>query len=258
MSRRQPWSPFYVNVFDKRKKRGDMTLPMLEPYYERDGVTIYHGDCLEVLPQLPKLGSVITDPPYGINTKSDGDGKLNPWADLCNAALWYRSWFAACRDRLTRTGVMWSFLNWRSLVTYQKAACDLSWPIESLLVWHKQAIGPGGPRGLRPSYELVALWAMPEFSIEDRGLPDVQTFKWSGHKQHHPAEKPLPLMRWLARTARDGILCDPFCGSGTALVAAKQEGLEAIGIEIDERYCEVAAKRLAQRPLPFHQPQRVP
>lgn len=219
----------------------------MTPYYQDEYVTIYHGDAIELLPSMPKVDLVVTDPPYGINTKSDGMGKLNPWADLCNAAYWYAAWFRAVRSRLRQNGAMWSFLNWRSLVTYQKAACDVSWPIESLLVWDKGWMGPGGMKGLRPSYELVALFAMPEFSIEDRGLPDIKLVRWSSTKPTgHPAEKPVELMSWMIEISGGGLVLDPFMGSGTTLVAAKSLGRRAIGIEIDERYCEIAAQRLSQ------------
>ena len=109
---------------------------------------LWHGDCREVLPLLPKVDAVITDPPYGINTKSDGSGKLSPWGDLVNSAHWYAAWMREARGRLAQDGALWTCLNWRSMVTFQKAACDLGWPIDSLMVWDKKWIGPGGARGL--------------------------------------------------------------------------------------------------------------
>lgn len=223
--------------------------PSVKPYYADDkaGIYIIHGDCREILPQLPKVDLVLTDPPYGINTKSDGMGKLNPWADLCNASLWYELWLNECRARLTDAGACWTFLNWRSLPTFQKASCGIQWPIDSLLVWDKCWIGPGGTRGLRPSYELVALWGMPDFSIADRSIPDIRRSKWSSHKPSgHPAEKPLDLFKWIASISGGGAILDPFMGSGTTLRAAKDLGRKAIGIEIEERYCEMAANRLRQ------------
>jgi site-specific DNA-methyltransferase (adenine-specific) len=213
---------------------------------------VIHGDCLDVLPEYIEPGAVdavVTDPPYGINTKSDGMGKLNPWADRINASMWYREWIGLCREKMMNRGCLWSLLNWRSLVTFQKAADDLGWPIESLMVWHKDWIGPGGPRGLRPSYELVALWVGDGFAIPDRGLADVQTFKWSSKKPTgHPAEKPLDLMRWIVKNStRPGdLVLDPFCGSGTTGVACSELGRDFIGIEIDPDYCEIARKRIGE------------
>lgn len=206
---------------------------------------LYLGDCMEVIPTLGKVDSVITDPPYGINTKSDGSGKLSPWGDMCNSAYWYAAWFAACRDRLEDHGCMWASLNWRSLVTFQKASCDISWPIESLMVWDKQWIGPGGMKGLRPSYELVALFAQPGFSIKNRGLPDVQQFPVGSHKPNgHPAEKPVSLMDFLVKHSGDGTVLDCFMGSGTTGVAAINAGRKFIGIEQDQKWFDVACQRI--------------
>ena len=209
------------------------------------------GDCLEVMRGMDagSVDAVITDPPYMINTKSDGMGKLNPWADRVNGAFWYQQWIGQARATLKPSACLWSFLNWRSFVTFQKAADDLRWPIESVLVWDKSWIGPGGPRGLRPSYEMVALWAMPSFAIENRGLPDIQVFPWSSFKPNgHPAEKPLDLMVWLIEhSTRPGeLVVDLFTGSGTTGVACVQTGRRFIGIEIDEGYADIARARIAK------------
>lgn len=214
-------------------------------------IELYHGDCLEILPTLivSNVNAVVTDPPYGINTKSDGQGKLNPWADRINAAFWYREWLDLCRQKISNKGCIWSFLNWRSLVTFQKASDDLNFPIESLLVWDKCWIGPGGLRGLRPSYEMVALWVGDNFAISDRNIPDIRRSKWSSIKPNgHPAEKPLDLVKWLIEisTKSGDLILDPFMGSGTTGVACVQTGRNFIGIEIDEHYFNVARRRIEQ------------
>lgn len=210
--------------------------------------TLHEGDCLEIMPQIKeKIDAVIADPPYMINTKSDGMGKINPWTDYCNAALWYGTWMAAAKKLLKPTGCLWTFLNWRSMVTFQKAACDIRWPIESILVWDKCWIGPGGDKGLRPSYEMVALFAMPEFAIPDRSIADVQRFKWSAHKPNgHPAEKPESLIRFLIEisTPIGGTVIDPFAGSGTTGAAAEELQRNSVLIEQDPAWCEVIRNRL--------------
>lgn len=211
---------------------------------------VHNSDCVTGLGDVDtaSVDVVVTDPPYGINTKSDGMGKLDPWADMVNAAIFYERWMREVRRVLKPTGVFWSFLNWRSLVTFQKAACSLGWPIESLLVWDKQAIGPGGPRGLRPSYELVALWCGEDAAISDRGIADVRGCKWSGAKRTgHPAEKPVDLCVWLLELSGAGVgklVVDPFVGSGTTGVAARRLGAEFTGFELDRRWCEVAESRI--------------
>lgn len=220
--------------------------------------TLHFGDCLEYL-ETARAGDfrvVIADPPYSINTKSDGQGKINPWGDRVNAAFWYREWIGKCRSLMLGRGCLWSFLNWRSFATFQKVADDLGWPIESVLVWDKDWIGPGGHRGLRPSYEMVALWAGENWAIKDRGLADVQTFPWSAHKPNgHPAEKPVDLIRWLIEISTEpgDVVLDPFMGSGTTGVAAVQSGRGFIGCEVDPHHFAQSEKRIreaaAQPPL---------
>lgn len=212
-------------------------------------VLVVCGDALDVLRSLPKACAdvIATDPPYGINTKSDGNDKLSPWADYLNAAHWYTAWIGECRRVLKPTGCLWSCLNWRSIVTFQKAACDLGWPIESLLVWDKRWIGPGGAKGLRPSYEMVALWAQPVFTIDNRSLADVQPFPWSAHKPSgHPAEKPVELMTFCVRNATTpgALVVDPFLGSGTTGVAAVAAGCRFLGVDMDQRWADAGRLRV--------------
>lgn len=226
----------------------------MKPYYEDASVVIYHGDCREILPTLGGVGLVVTDPPYVFGLASTHqEGKAGGWGDLMNNASFYASWLSQCR-KLTdaRQGAVWVFGSWRSFPVLARASFEVSWPIESLLVWDKEWIGPGGARGLRPSYELVALFAQPAFGLVNRGLPDIWRSKWAGAKEHHPAEKPVPLLSRLIRESAghfpeiDGKVLDPFMGSGSTLVAAKREGWRAIGIEIEERHCEIAARRCSQ------------
>lgn len=214
-------------------------------------ITLLQGDCLELMQDIPdkSVDMIITDPPYMINTKSDGNGKINPWADYCNASFWYAEWIRQSRRILKNTGCLWSFLNWRSFVTFQKAACDIRWPIESVLVWDKCCPGCGTMIGLRTSYELVALWAMPNFKIEDRSLKDIQQFKWSSTKPHgHPAEKPVNLAKWLIEqcTKPGDTVCDLFMGSGTSGEACALTGRGFIGMELDESWIDVAQKRIEE------------
>ena len=213
--------------------------------------SLLQGDCLELMKDIPdnSVDMVLTDPPYMINTKSTGAGKLNTWADYCNASFWYAEWMRQARRILKSTGCLWSFLNWRSFVTFQKAACDIGWPIESVLVWDKCWIGPGGAKGLRPSYELVALFAMPDFKIENRGLYDIQRFKWSSKKPHgHPAEKPVDLMKWLVNqsTKTGDTVCDLFMGSGTTGEACVLTGRSFIGMELETGYFETAQQSMEE------------
>lgn len=210
--------------------------------------TLYCGDCREVLPTLTKIDAVVTDSPYLINSKSDGRSKLSPWADICNNSVFIADWVNKCMSKM-ESGPLWTFLNWRTLASWQKAACDLRIPIESLLIWDKECTGPGGLKGLRPSFEMVALFCLGSFGIKNRSLSDVQRFFWPTVKATgHPAEKPEALMRWLIEisTLPQQVILDPFMGSGTTGAAAVKLGRRFIGIELDEKWFDFSCRRIEQ------------
>jgi site-specific DNA-methyltransferase (adenine-specific) len=169
---------------------------------------------------------------------------------MMNSALWFTAWYREVDRLLHRRGSFWTFLNWRSQPVVMRAALDAGLPITSLMVWDKQWIGPGGVQGLRPSYELVALMAQPDFAVKDRGVPDVWQHKVGSYKATgHPAEKPEPLVRRILSTCElepGELVIDPFLGSGTAAVAAQALGLRFVGIEAEERNCAMAVDRLGQ------------
>lgn len=226
----------------------------MTPYYADDAVTIYHGDALELLPQIRTgtVSAVVTDPPYIIGAVSSGTmaSKSGGWADMMNSALWFQTWYAEVGRILRAHGCFWTFLNWRTLPVVMRAAMDARLALTSMLVWDKEWIGPGGQQGLRPSYELVALMAQLEFAIPDRGLPDIWRSKVGSYKgSGHPAEKPEPLVRRIlaaSELSAGSLVIDPFLGSGTTAVAAKALGLRCVGFEAEERYCAMSAARCAQ------------
>lgn len=202
---------------------------------------------------MPLASLIVTDPPYVIGAVSAGNigSKAGGWGDMMNSARWFRDWYAMARERLARDGALWTFCNWRSIPVVMRAAADADWSVASMLVWDKDWIGPGGSVGLRPAYELVALMPGDDFAIPDRGVRDIWTHRWAAHKPSgHPAEKPVPLLRQIIETSGvSGLVVDPFMGSGSTLKAAAELGLPAIGIEAEERWCEVAASRLSQTAL---------
>ena len=196
----------------------------MTPYYDHDGITIYHGDCRDVLPLLEPVDLVLTDPPYGIGANKqtlgtgrkkfsrgdDWDANRVEWLPELlekgqHVCIWGGNYYADC---LPATN------DW--------------------LVWHKDNDGL--------SFSEVEL-AWTNFGKQARHL----THHWGGEVKQHPTQKPLPVMRWCLSYLPDAnTVLDPFMGSGTTLVAAKREGRRAIGIEIEERYCEIAANRLRQ------------
>jgi DNA modification methylase len=222
-----------------------MSLPT--PYYSHAGITIYHGDCRDILPFV-KADVVVTDPPYGIAYASGmggkflgatvaGDSDTSLRDDVLNGipALVFGSWKAP-----RPSGV-------RQVLTWEKGdhvgMGDLSMPwrpnTEEIYVIGRGFIGHRGSSVLRHNAP------SPNFTPPS--------------ERHHPTEKPVTLMRDLVgKCDPSWIILDPFMGSGTTLVAAKQLGRQAIGIEIEERYCEIAVKRLAQEVLPWHEPEPQP
>lgn len=231
----------------------------MEPYYQDDHVTLYHGDSLEIMPTLNTgaIHAVVTDPPYVIGAVSAGNmaSKAGSWGDMMNSSTWFTVWYQQVDRLLKKTGALWTFCNWRSLPVVMRAAINAQLPITSLMVWDKEVIGTGHKQGLRHSYELCALMAKPEFTIPDRSLRDVWHHKTGTHKPHgHPAEKPVALIERILHACnfpKGSLILDPFAGSGTTAVAARNLGLNCILIETDESYCELASKRLAQDILPL-------
>jgi site-specific DNA-methyltransferase (adenine-specific) len=200
----------------------------MTPYYDEDGITIYHGDCREVLPSLTACDVVVTDPPYGIQACG---GKWGKKAEL--------SWDAKPFDGID--------------LILQAASKHVIWggnyyslpPSRGWLVWFK--------RDSVPSAASVEL-AWTSYDMNAR-LIDHTIAATNAERVGHPTQKPEAVMRWtLSTIGASGVILDPFTGSGTTLAAAKRMGLKAIGIEIEERYCEIAAKRLSQRVLPLEIP----
>lgn len=229
----------------------------MKPDYQDETTTIYHADCIEAMYEIKSgFDLVIADPPYTTGIASFGENsKASGWGDIMNSAHFNASWLRECRRILEgKQGAAWVFNSWRSLPILLRASYEISWAVKSVLVWDKDRIGPGGPQGLRPSYELSALFVHNGFSIKNRGLPDIWRHKWGGIKPNgHPAEKPVSLLSKMIRVCEAKAILDPFCGSGSTLVAAKQEGATSVGIEIEEKWCEVSAKRLSQGVMPLYE-----
>jgi site-specific DNA-methyltransferase (adenine-specific) len=221
----------------------------LAPYYQDDHATIYHGDALDILPTLDpgSAQAVVTDPPYILGAGSHRKSRTS-YVDAMNSATWFATWYRLAGDVLGEDGSLWTFANWRTLPVVMRAAAQAGLDVTSAAVWDKQWISTGGPRGLRSSYELCVLIPQPEFRVTNRGAPDVWRIQGSSHKPHgHPAEKPVALLAHvltLAAVPAGALVVDPFMGSGTTLAAARPLGVRVLGIEADERWCEVAARRL--------------
>lgn len=224
---------------------------------ERIGnATLYLGDALELLPQV-RANVCVADPPYNFSTSSNGV-KHQFWPDAVNSSRWFRDVLESTKVALRHHGGIWQFMNWRTFIPFQKAVWDVGFKIESMLVWDKQWIGPGGDVGLRPAYELVGLVAINGWRLPNRGLPDIWQCQWASQRPNgHPAEKPEALISRLIIESPGDIVLDPFMGSGTTGVAALKAGREFVGIELDEVWFDAACRRIekAQRQPDLFVPQ---
>jgi site-specific DNA-methyltransferase (adenine-specific) len=211
--------------------------------------TLYLGDCLEILPTLEKVDAVITDPPYVFGLGSLSAGKTTGFGDVMNQFVFMREIVQQARAACKKDAALWMFMNWRGLPVLMRGVADAGEKIESLLIWDKCWIGPGGNVGLRPSYEVCAFIPFGDFAIPNRGLPDIWRHPWSSQKPNgHPAEKPESLLIELVKET-PGDIIDPFMGSGTTGAACINQGRKFTGIEIEPNYFQIACERIenAQR-----------
>jgi len=213
---------------------------------ERIGnATLYLGDALEIMADV-RADFCVADPPYNFSTSSSGV-KHQFWSDAINSSRWFRDVLALAKISLRHSGAVWQFLNWRTFVPFQKAVWDVGLKIDSVMVWDKQWIGPGGDVGLRPSYELVGLVAMNGWKLPNRSLPDIWRCQWAAHRPSgHPAEKPEALIAKIIAESPGDIVLDPFMGSGTTGVATIKAARKFVGIELDDRWFEVACRRIEE------------
>jgi DNA modification methylase len=219
----------------------------MRPYYEHGGITIYHGDARTVLPALAVPDLVLTDPPYGIAAKVDnarfvGGGKM------------------IGRDRVTKRRPVEGddqpfdprpLLHYKRLILFGANNYAAHLPASNgWLVWDKRA-GIEGVEGW-PLGEGELAWTNVTGGIRffrNRWFGLVRSDEVGEH--YHPTQKPVALMAWAIGkwSKRNDLILDPYMGCGTTLVAAKMLGRRAVGIEIEERYCEIAVRRLSQEVL---------
>jgi DNA modification methylase len=216
------------------------------PYYDEDGITIYHGDCLSLLTNLPSPELVLTDPPYGIGY--DLPGRDNHAGSGTQRAR--RGFHAPIRGDMTP----FDPAPWigQPAVLFGANHYSDRLPVGGWLVWDKS----GGGRAPVTSFAGIELaWTNATRRVS------MFAHLWTGYLRDtevssgslHPNQKPVALMRWiLERWSSPGdLILDPYMGSGPIAQACKEMGRRYVGIEIEERYCEIAVQRLAQGVLEF-------
>ena len=248
----------------------------MKPYHEEDGITIYHGDCREVLPSLvPESVTLLwTDPPYG-HSNLDGDlaaSRIGVRGGRQVAAIP----IAQDSPEEMRRAVDAMFSLAVPLLRRDCCCCcccggggpspSFAWLAERMdrdglsffhaLIWDKSGRGDGLGWRFRRNYEMLMVshrrGGRLAWTDESKAVPNVWRIQ-PVPNEDHPTSKPLalPSLSIQLHTAPGDLVLDPFMGAGPSLEAAQRLGRRAIGIEIEERYCEIAAKRLAQKVLPL-------
>lgn len=218
----------------------------MKPYYQEDGITIYYGDCREILPLLPAADALVTDPPYGISLNTD-------WSGLDSG----RRGNGQGRVHLTVAGDHEPFdpshlMGFRRQVIFganhfaSKLPDNGAW-----IVFNKRGFGDTSKIAFGDAelaWTNLKQVSVRMFSMVWHGSP-----RWRKEPVCHPNQKPVALMIWVIEryTEPDSSIVDAYMGAGATLIAAKELGRKAIGIEIEEKYCEIAAKRLAQGVMEF-------
>lgn len=204
--------------------------------------TILHGDCLDVLPQLPaaSVDFVLTDPPY-LARYCSRDGRRVPNDD--NDA-WLKPAFAEIYRVLARDSFAVSFYGWPHADKFLAAWRAAGFRIVGHLVFPKRYTST--TRLVRYQHECAYLLAKGDPSPPAAPISDVIAWKYSGNRLH-PTQKPLPVLLPLveAFSAPGGLVLDPFAGSGSSLLAAKKLGRDWLGIELDAGYHATASARVA-------------
>ena len=191
----------------------------MKPYYEDESVTIYNADCRDVLPTLDKVDLVLTDPPYGLDF-AEWDGEIPEWFDVAREIS----------DTVAFT-------------TAPTTVWDYPRP-DWMACWYRPAAQSRTAYGGFNHWTPILVYGKCSLPTDTKQLHAMAFAQKSGYE--HPSPKPVQLFHWLLTGLKGDTVLDPFMGSGTTLRAAKDLNRKAIGIEIEERYCEIAAKRMSQ------------
>lgn len=225
---------------------------MVEPYYADALVTLYHGDCLDLAGDLPQCDALVMDPPFFMPAQHYA--ARSEWARAWGDTAILRRWWAGVLDklgpRLKGTGSAFVFCDDESYSVFYPE-CYIRFPGLSSLIWNKGRIGMGAPWRHAHEFILHARRADAKWR-GSKGETDVLDFTpVPPSKRHHPVDKPDALLRKLLEVTTDvgDLILDPFAGGGSTLSAARAAGRRAIGVELEEAYCEVIARRLSQNLL---------
>lgn len=212
----------------------------MKPYFQNDLVTLYHGDCLEITEWL-EADVLVTDPPYGQGFVGGAWGGAKVLND---------------EDTQVRDAAL-TLWNKKPSLVFGNWRCQRPLGVAHRLIWIKQ----GRNAGILATRETVPWFpADEEIYISGRGWkgpPDSNIYATSENRSsaakdaNHPTPKPIGLMEKLIKKTPEGVIADPFAGSGATLIAARNLGRKVIGVELEEKYCEMIANRLSQDAFDF-------
>jgi site-specific DNA-methyltransferase (adenine-specific) len=222
-----------------------------QPYFESDGVILYHGDCRDVLPEFPAeaFDLALTDPPYLVSYTGRWDKDLKEIQGDSDPN-WIEPAFREVWRVLKHDALCLSFYGWPNADTFLGTWKGIGFRPVSLISLFKLRWGFG--QFTRAQHETAYLLAKGHPEQPARAIGDVLDWQ-QGSPLLHPNQKPLgAISNLIATYARaTASVLDPFCGSGTTLIAPRALGRKGVGIEIEERFCEVAALRLSQQIFDF-------
>ena len=230
---------------------------MIKPYYQDMWVAIYHGDCREILPQLDvKVDLVLTDPPYFIPAKHYETRRLfkRTFGDLGILESFFKGFFADIDKVLRDDGLLYVFCDGQSYPLFYYYVYFITKTVRPL-IWDKKVSING--YYWRHQHEIILFGVRAEKHKIPTGDGDILRYSAVNvDERQHPAEKPVDLISHiLGRTSEENnLILDPFLGSGTTCFCAKKLNRYSIGIEIEEKYCEIAARRCSQEVMEFSKP----
>lgn len=212
---------------------------------------LIQGDCIDVLRALDvTVDAIITDPPYGISYLSAWrKDKTKRFKQINNDARPYIWWLPYAYDRLKDGGCLLCFCRWDTQEAFRLAIEWAGFTVKSQIIWDRQVHGMGDLTGTpAPRHDVIWFATKGKYKLPGkRPMSIVSSQRLSGDKLIHPTEKPVDLLEQLvlSYTKPGDIVLEPFAGSGSTLIAAKNQGRQYIGVELDPVYFERAADRLA-------------
>lgn len=254
----------------------------MKAIFETESCTLYRGDAMRVLMSFPDhyVDAVVTDPPYssggmtradrnqGTTTKYTLNGTNRKFPefhgdnrDQRSFIRWASLWLAECWRVTKPGGYLLCFTDWRQLPSMTDAIQAGGWVWRGIVPWDKTEGSKPQMGWFRAQAEYVLTASKGSMGKEDdravrKCLPGVFRESVRASEKHHTTGKPVALMQRLLEVVPDrGVVLDPFSGSGSTLVAARNLGLRSIGVELSSEYCDVICERMRQDVLQFSTPQ---